>query len=423
MKKVALLFPGQGSQYVGMGKTLHEKYSVVRETFDEANEVLGFDIRKLCFEGGMEELTRTENTQPAILTTSVAMFKVYMQEIGMEPSFLGGHSLGEITSLTCAGGIKFSDAVKIVHNRGKFMQEAASEGIGAMAAVSGLKQQVVEEECLSVNGDGKLVVVSNYNSPNQIVISGHKNAVEEVGKKLQEKGGRIVPLSVSAPFHSPLMKQAAVRLKEELNNYEYGKLKWPVLSNVTALPYEDSSMIIRNLERQITEPVQWQLIIQYLESQGVEFGIELGPKTVLKNLMKSNSHLIKGYAFDVEEDVLSLKNIEGGIENIKTEEKNNRIKVIEKCIAIAVCTKNSNWDNEEYQNGVVIPYRRIQEMLLLLEKEGKEPSLEQMQEALEMLRSVFNTKRTPIDEQIERFNQVFSESGTRRLFTDFIMPA
>ena len=421
MKKVALLFPGQGSQYVGMGKILHEKYSVVRETFEEANQVLGFDIRKLCFEGSMEELTRTENTQPAILTTSVAMFKVYMQEIGVEPSFLCGHSLGEITSLTCSGGIKFSDAIKIVHNRGKFMQEAAADGIGAMAAVSGLEKQIIEEVCLLVNRDDNLVVVSNYNSPNQIVISGHKNAVDEAGQRLKEKGGRIVPLSVSAPFHSPLMKQAAERLKEELSNYEYGKLKWPVLSNVTALPYENSSMIIKNLEKQITEPVQWQLIIQYLEKQGVELGIELGPKTVLKNLMKSNSKIIKCYAFDTEEDVLSLKDIVG--EKINTEEKVNRIKLIEKCIAITVCTKNSNWDNEEYQNGVVIPYRRIQEMLIQLEKEGKEPTLEQMQEALEMLKSVFNTKRTPINEQIERFNQVIDESGTRSLFPNFIMPA
>ncbi|QNU68463.1 ACP S-malonyltransferase [Ruminiclostridium herbifermentans] len=421
MKKVALLFPGQGSQYVGMGKSLHEKYSVVRETFEEANEVLGFDIRNLCFEGSMEELTRTENTQPAILTTSVAMFKVYMQEIGVEPSYLCGHSLGEITSLTCAGGIKFSDAIKIVRNRGKFMQEAAAAGIGAMAAVSGLEKQIIKEECLLVNGDNNLVVISNYNSPNQIVISGHKNAVEEVGKRLKEKGGRITPLSVSAPFHSPLMKQAAERLKEELSNYEYSILKWPVLSNVTALPYEDSSMIIKNLELQITEPVQWQSIIQYLEKQGVELGIELGPKAVLKNLMKSNSKLIKCYAFDTEEDVLSLKEIAG--ENLNTEEKASKIKLIEKCIAIAVCTKNSNWDNDEYQNGVVIPYRRIQEMLLYLEKEGKEPTLEQMQDALEMLKSVLNTKRTPISEQIEKFNQVFDESGTRSLFPQFILPA
>ncbi len=416
MKKTALLFPGQGSQYVGMGKSLYEKYAVVMETFEEANEVLGFNIGKLCFEGGIEELTRTEITQPAILTTSVAMFRVYMQEIGLEPSYLGGHSLGEITALTCADGIKFGDAVRIVHNRGKFMQEAAAEGTGAMAAISGLEREVIEEEC-RIRKAGRLVVVSNYNAPNQIVISGYKEAVEEVGAILQKKGGKVVPLKVSAPFHSPLMIAAAHKLKEELTRYEFGKLKWPVLSNVTALPYEDSSMIISNLERQIVEPVQWQSTIQYLENKGVEVGIELGPKTVLKNLMKNNSSRITAYSYDKEEDMLELK------KKFTAEVRNTRMKVIEKCIAIAVCTRNSNWDNNEYNKGVVMPYKRIQEMLVSLEKEGKVPTLKQMNDALEMLRTVFITKRTPLNEQIERFNQVFDETGTRSLFPEFVMPA
>ncbi len=414
MKKIALIFPGQGSQYIGMGRVLCENYDIANRIFEEAGDALGFDLKKLCIEGNFQELTRTENTQPAILTASVAAYKVYMQEYGMIPSFCAGHSLGEFSALTCVNAIGFTDAVKIVRARGQFMQEAASDS-GAMAAISNIDTALVEEVCSRYKNPDNIAVISNYNSPVQVVISGHKTAVTEVGNILAEKGARVVPLNVSAPFHSPLMQPAADKLAEELKKYNYNPLKYPVISNVTALPYTSHESIIENLTMQMVQPVRWQESMEFLTANKIELAIELGPQAVLRNLMKKNAPEIMTLAFDKEEDINLLKS-EWEAENKK---KGNAPTVITKCLAIAVCTQNRNWNNEEYQKGVIEPYRNIQKLQEEIEMSGQAPTIEQMTMALDMLSSVFITKKTPAEEQIERFNQVFDETGTRSLFPNF----
>jgi [acyl-carrier-protein] S-malonyltransferase len=419
VKKIAFLFPGQGAQYVGMGKNLCEKYDVAAKTFEEASDALKFDLKQLCFEGSMEELTKTENTQPALLTASVAAFRVFMQEFGIEPAYLAGHSLGEISALACSGGIDFSDAVKIVRQRGKFMQEAVPQGIGAMAAVSGVEKALIENACSTYNENNEIVVVSNYNSPDQIVISGHVTAVNTVGEKLKNQGARIIPLKVSAPFHSPLMQPAADKLKEELLKYTYKPFKYPVLSNATAAPYTGHDAIIDNLTTQIVKSVRWIESMTYIHQNGVELAVELGPKNVLKNLMKKNAPEIKAYSFDMEEDIAAFKEEISDISGSTGEYDPNAPTVVSRCLAIAVCTKNNNWDNDEYQKGVVEPYKDIQKIQQQLDKEKRQPSKQEMEAALEMLRSVFSTKKTPVDEQIERFNSIFEETGTYELFSDF----
>lgn len=420
-EQLALLFPGQGSQYVKMGKSLYDEFACARQVFDEAEDVLGFSLKSLCFEGDLEELTKTENAQPAILASSVAAFKVYMEQIGIMPIYAAGHSLGEYSALTCSGVIQFADALKIVRQRGRFMQKAAAEGIGAMAAISGIEKEIIVTECKKVSDESNRVVVSNYNAPSQTVISGHKGAVEIVGQKLMEIGGVVTTLKVSAPFHSPLMQEAADKLKEELKKYKYGSFSFPVISNVTALPYEGSDKIIESLTTQIVAPVQWVSSMQYLEKSGVNIAVELGPQTVLRNLMKNNLPDIKVFSYDKSEDVSELLKIIKNNESNKAQ--NNGITVVTRCMAIAVCTRNQNWNNDEYQKGVSEPYKKIQQMQEEIEKSGGVPDKEQMKAALDMLRSVFITKKTPIEEQIERFNQVFEETGTRHLFDDFEMPA
>ncbi|MCX7920712.1 MAG: ACP S-malonyltransferase [Clostridia bacterium] len=422
MNKIALLFPGQGSQYVGMGKALDENFSIARQTFEEANDILQFDLQKLCFEGDIEELTKTENTQPALLAASVAAFRVYMKEYDLKPSFMAGHSLGEFSALTCAGAIEFKDALRIVRQRGIFMQQAVALGTGSMAAVSSLDKSVIEYECRKFSEDGQVVVVSNYNSPAQTVISGHKNAVQTVSDKLAALGGRVIPLKVSAPFHSPLMKPAAEKLAVEMNKYKFNEPLCPVISNVSALPYEGSGQIVESLAAQITAPVRWQESVEYIQNQGVDIAIEMGPQTVLKNLVKKIAPSIKIFSFDKEEDKKALKD-EINLEQIVAKEsKGFRHTIVTKSIAIAICTRNRNWDNDEYQKGVVEPYRNIQKMQEKLEEDGKEPSIEQMTQAIEMLRSVFITKKVSVEEQIQRFNELFDVTGTRGIFKDFEMP-
>ena len=416
---VALLFPGQGSQYVKMGKEFYDKFTSARQVFEEANDVLGFDLKKLCFEGDLDELQKTENTQPAILTTSVAVFRSYMDQIGIEPLCVAGHSLGEYSALVCSEAVKFADAVRLVRQRGIFMQEAAALGIGAMSAIGGIERGIIEEECRKLSVEGSIVVVSNYNSPNQTVISGHKEVVESAGKKLNELGAMVTPLKVSAPFHCPLMQPAAEKLKEELAKYKYTDFKFPVISNVTALPYSSPDKIIENLTTQVVAPVQWVASMQYLGGLGVSVAIEVGPQTVLRNLMKRNLPEVKAYAYEKNEDVAEL------LELVKNQNYDNHhakmSTVVDRCIAIAVCTRNGNWDNDEYQKGVSQPYKKIQEMQANIEKTGNKPTVEQIKEALEMLKIVFLTKHTPLEEQIEGFNQIFRETGTRHLFPDFIM--
>lgn len=418
MKKSVLLFPGQGSQYVGMGKKLYKEFEIARQTFEEANDVLGFDLKKVCFEGSMEELTKTENTQPVILTTSMAAFRVYMKEIGIKPSILAGHSLGEISALTCSGAINFRDGIKIVKQRGKFMQEAVKLGTGSMAAICGIDKKKIEYECRKLSTYDCIAAVSNYNSPDQTVISGHKTKVLEICEKLASLGARVIPLKVSAPFHSVLMQHAAERLRAELKKYEYEDMEFSVMANVTALPYDSSAKIVENLTKQLVQPVQWQATIEYLVGQGIELSIEIGPNKTLKNFVKAITPKIQAFAYDDMKDVEEIKSLLVSGKN--SSEENRNFNVLTRCMAMVVCTKNYNWDNDEYNKGVIEPYKEIKQMQEKLENEGKGPTDEQVRKSLELLRTIFLTKKTPIEEQKRRFRKVLEGTDTAMHFADFI---
>ena len=282
---IAFLFPGQGSQAVGMGKELAEKYAIARQTFEEADAALGYKLSQLCFEGPEEKLRMTEITQPAILTASVAAWRV-LKEKGLTPRFVAGHSLGEYSAHVAADTITFADAVRTVRNRGKYMQEAVPVGVGAMAAILGMDLQKVTAVC-SEASQGEVCEPANINSPEQIVISGNASAVERAIKLADERGAkRAKLLPVSAPFHCSLMKPAQDRLANDLRSIKFQTPSIPVVCNVDALPLEDADSSRDALLRQVTGSVKWDQSMRLLISKGIQTFLEVGPGKVLCGLMR-----------------------------------------------------------------------------------------------------------------------------------------
>jgi len=284
MSRVAFVFPGQGSQYAGMGKELAESFPAAREVFEEADRALGFSISQLCFSGPEEALKLTENTQPALLTASVAAYRVLEQK-GVRPDYVAGHSLGEYSALVAAGALKFADAVRLVRKRGQYMQEAVPSGEGAMAAILGMRPGQVAEICRKAS-DGK-VMPANLNSPEQTVISGYASAVKSAVEQASAAGAkRAVMLPVSAPFHSELMRPAQERLQENLRATEFSSLKIPLVTNVDASVITSGAEAREALIRQVTLPVLWEESIRELIEQGTTTFVEVGPGRVLSGLLR-----------------------------------------------------------------------------------------------------------------------------------------
>jgi len=284
---LALLFPGQGSQEVGMGRDVAEASPAARAVFDAADAALGFGLSKLCFEGPEEELRRTEIQQPAILTASVALLRALEERASVAPAYVAGHSLGEYSALVAVGSLDFEDAVRLVHARGRFMQEAVPEGRGAMAAVMGCEASVVEAACQhAASQTGRVVAPANYNGPAQTVISGDAAAVEAACTRARQQGAkRAVALEVSAPFHCELMAAAADKLALELARVRFDAPSAPVITNVEALPCDDAARFAALLERQVTAPVRFTEMVVRMKDLGVTRVLEVGPGRVLSGLV------------------------------------------------------------------------------------------------------------------------------------------
>lgn len=303
---LAFVFPGQGSQFAGMGRDLADNFPVARQVFQEANDALGFDIASLCFNGPEEDLRLTTNTQPAIVTVSVAALRVVEQETGLRPDYAAGHSLGEFSALVAAGTLSFADAVRTVRKRGAFMQEAVPVGVGAMAAMMGLEEGAIDGICAQA-AQGQVVSPANFNSPGQVVIAGHAEAVDRAIELAKAAGAkRALPLPVSAPFHCALMEPAGRRLAEVLDGIAFAPMCLPVVSNVEACPNKDSARLTELLVRQVSAPVRWDESVACMAELGVERFIEIGPGKVLSGLIK---RIAKGATAQNIEDVASLKKL------------------------------------------------------------------------------------------------------------------
>ncbi len=305
MTKKAFIFPGQGSQVVGMGKDIYFEHPLARRILDQADDVLGMDLTGLCFNGPQEELNLTVNTQPALLAVSYALFKLLEAE-GIEPALVAGHSLGEYSALLAAGGLAYEDALKLVHERAVLMQNACSPGVGAMAALVGLDRDAVFEVCREAGSEG-IVEAVNFNCPGQIVVAGQKQAVRKAMEIAKSKGVKLaVELAVSAPSHCSLMSGAGVKLADYLTALNVRELQVPLVTNVEAAVVKDADIIKSALVKQLSSPVYWEDSINTMLEQGIDVFVEVGPGMVLTRLLKRINRKVASHAIG---NVAGLKKI------------------------------------------------------------------------------------------------------------------
>jgi [acyl-carrier-protein] S-malonyltransferase len=303
---IAFVFPGQGSQAVGMGKALADEFDICKQTFAEADEALAESLSDLIFNGPADRLTLTENTQPAILTMSVAVWRL-LDSRGLKPAFVAGHSLGEYSAHVAAGTLQFADAVRLVRNRGRYMQDAVPVGTGAMAAILGLDEEAVARACEEA-GEGEVVSPANLNGPGQVVIAGARAAVARAGERAKAAGAkRVVPLQVSAPFHCALMKPAEERLAPELRAVRTQDPRLPIVANVDAQPKRTARGAIDALVAQVSAPVRWEAVVRRLASEGVTTYVEVGPGTVLSGLVRKIHRDASIASFGAPDDLAAVE--------------------------------------------------------------------------------------------------------------------
>lgn len=402
MKKIVGMFPGQGSQYVGMADEWYKKYDVVKKMFDTASEIIGVDLPKLCFQGGdLKELTKTEIAQPAILTCSLAMFELLKQDYNFH--YLIGHSLGEISALTAAGAIAFEDAVSLVRLRGEKMRDCALNVKTGMTAIGNISVDRIQKVIDSMYFSEKGVCIANYNSSNQIIISGSLEDLEKVEKNLEQKGARVTKLNVSGAFHSRYMEGAIEPLREKLTQIEIKTPEIPVVSGFTCELYKAEDNIRDMLANQVIQQVKFAPLVKVLNKKNIGLWLEIGPGEVLKKLVRRNIETAETYSYDKDAEIIQEK-YETVLEKNKLEPS-----IFALCMGQAVATRNRNVNEEGYEEGVIKRYQTLQR--LNEEWKGKKISAEAELDALRILKGIMDTKYVPEQEQKIRFSNLCDELG------------
>lgn len=333
---LALIFPGSGSQYIGMGKQLYDNFAVVRSIYEEASDILHKDFKQLCFYGKSTKLNRVDNLLPALFTTSVAFGTAFLHETGLKPRYMAGHSLGEYSALACGEAFLFSEAVKIVQLRSKLAANVMKQTDSGMTIVNGIHVQRVEELCAKNSTMDEYAAVACYNSTDQTLISGHSSALMKAEECIRQEGGHIIPLVGSAPYHSNLLKDAANQLEEELRKCKIKTPLYPVISNTSLKPFGDKDDIIKHLKRQMYQPIKWSGVMNYI-SKHSEYIVEAGPGDILTQLVKENDIDKAAFSYNKQREEVLSKVIE-----IK---KYSNLVLLQRCMKCAVVTPNYKEEN------------------------------------------------------------------------------
>lgn len=389
----AMLFPGVGAQYTGMGKDHYANFSVVRETFSEASDLLGQDMARLCFEEASKaELNRYTNAQLAILTLSTAIYRLLRMEYGLQAGFAAGHSLGEYSALCAAGAFSFADALRLVRERGLILEEVKANVPGDMFWVINLDHALVEQAVEERRKNGDSVYVSAVDAPRQCSISGSPDDLLAAGKYFEGEGAIVFPLRLGGPFHSPLMADAADRLADFLNQIELTVPQFPVIANSLAQPCTTIAEVKTALSKQLSSPVEWYRSMEYLRGEGIFKVLEVGPKTVLKFLLEKYDQGFQAFATDQLSDL-------SWVREQFSQQVADGMAFIARCLKIAVSTRKNPPHVESYRRDAIEPFRRVQDMYENLAAADRQPSEGQLRAAYEMAASVLRAKNVELRQQ------------------------
>lgn len=403
------MFPGVGSHYTGMGAYLYHRYSMARETFEEASDTLHLDMTSLCFsKDQQQQLNRLEHAQAALVCVSVAAYRVFVQEMEFEPDAMLGYSLGEYSALCCAGAASLSDTLQLVYQRGAIVSRQAAAIDGTMAWVTNLEATVVEETCREMSTTADPVYLSAYDTPYKTSISGSHRMIRAVGEALVERGGIVIPIQMSGPFHSPWMQPAADEFKPLVHSVALRPPRIPVIANWNGRPYGDQvEEVATNLVLQLVNPVHWHSSAEYALQRGMRVAVEIGPKNVLQYLMKSLSPTLRTFTFDKEKDVLEASR---GL----LVQDSDYLSIMARCLTAVVAVKNRNASREEYAKYVMEPYRQIEARYEALRAAEERPLYEDAVAAIDMLKLALETKRVPVQEGNHRMQQALDYKRLKR---------
>lgn len=406
---------------VGMGKELCANFLAANQIFENAGDLLGFDLKKMCFEGPDEKLQQTSNTQPALLTLGVALFNVLTKEFCISPDYLAGHSLGEITALTCSGVLSFEDALKIVSLRGRLMEQATFGMETAMMAIRGLDEDNIRKIINDI--EPETVVISNLNSDSQIVVSGLKSAIDNLVLSLKKLNCSCVYLKVSGPFHSNFMLSAATSFREELSKFSFCSPQIPVLSNYTGQLYTEQTDIPTMLFQQMISVVRWKENVSFLEKQGVLFAVELGERPILTNLCSEITDQIECLCCSQPDKMKVVQKKYQYLVKQFEEDKQKKIQdIISKLLKISVCIKNQNNDYEDYQKNVVASYRHIHDTFYNHYNDADRSSdftEVDLMKSLEYFKILMVSKKVDINELESRCSELINETAILEFVPDF----